>query len=551
MKLRNFCLSVLSIGISVQTSSAQAPENWFNLDASTNKVQGVSIEKAYQGVLKGKSSSTIVVAVIDSGVDPEHEDLKDIMWTNPREIPNNGIDDDKNGYIDDIHGWNFLGGKNGNVIKENLEVTRLFKKYKNKYENKNVATLSDSEKKEYAKYENYKQIIEAKRKEGADNLARYTGLKGQLIIALDAMEKALAGKPLTAENIAAVNDKGERPLIIAKRLLTGQLEEDGKITSFEDARKNSIAQIQEGINHFQETLDYNYNPDFDDRAKFVGDNPDDSKERNYGNNNVMDFNGHGTHVAGIIGAMRNNGKGTNGVADNVRIMAVRCVPDGDERDKDVANSIRYAVDNGAQVINMSFGKGFSYDKQVVDDAVRYAESKDVLLVHAAGNDSENNDSTLNFPTSKFEKSGWFKPKKAKNWLEIGALSWKPGEDMVAPFSNFGKDQVDLFSPGVDILSSSPNNEYKTHSGTSMASPVAAGVASVIRAYYPTLTADQVKEAIMTSTVSQKGIMVKKPGTEELIPFDTLCRTGGVINAEKAIRVASKMKGKKKVNGPKA
>ena len=311
-------------------------------------------------------------------------------------------------------------------------------------------------------------------------------------------------------------------------------------------------QIQEGVDYYESKVKYQYNTDLDTRADIVKDDPNNSYERNYGNNDVKGPDAmHGTHVAGIIAAVRNNNLGMKGVADNVRIMAVRCVPDGDERDKDVANSIIYAVDNGAQVINMSFGKGYSWDKEAVDKAVKYAMKHDVLLVHAAGNDGKDNDGAHdNFPTAKFAKAGCFQPKKAKNWIEVGALSWKKGEDAVASFSNYGQKNVDLFAPGVDIYSTTPDGKYKNLSGTSMASPVTAGVAAVIRSYFPELTAEQVKECLEKSAVKQD-YKVKKPGSEEKVAFSTLSRTGGVVNVYEAVKLAGQMKGKKKISAPKA
>lgn len=304
--------------------------------------------------------------------------------------------------------------------------------------------------------------------------------------------------------------------------------------------------MQGAIDYFAGQAEYNYNPDLEVRS-IVGDNYADSYERYYGNNDVKGPDAfHGTHVAGIIGATRGNGIGIDGLADNVKIMGVRAVPDGDERDKDVANSIIYAVDNGASVINMSFGKGYSWDKKAVDKAVKYAQKHDVLLIHAAGNDGQNNDVTNNFPRAEYEKRGLFGPKKAKNWIEVGALSWKDGEDMVARFSNYGKKNVDLFAPGVQIYSTAPDNEYKNASGTSMASPVVAGVAAVIRSYYPRLTAEQVKDVLMSTTVMTKDAKVKTPGTGELVPFSELCVSGGVVNAYEAAKKAATVKGKKKL-----
>jgi len=320
--------------------------------------------------------------------------------------------------------------------------------------------------------------------------------------ALDMVDKSLDGKALNEKNINAIEDGGNRSLVVGKSIVSDAL----------------------------------------------GDNYADQKERVYGNNDVEGPDAfHGTHVAGIIAAVRNNETGMNGVANNVQIMSVRAVPDGDERDKDVANAIRYAVDNGASIINMSFGKGYSWNKQIVDDAVRYAEKHDVLLVHAAGNSSENTDISDNFPNETFTKKKLFGKKQARNWLEVGALSWKGGEDAAAGFSNYGKENVDLFAPGVAIYSTIPDNNYGEAQGTSMASPVVAGVAAILRSYFPTLSARQVKDILMETVVpiNQK---VKKPGKDEdLVPFSDLSVSGGTINALKAAEKAAKVKGKRKKN----
>lgn len=547
MRLKLFAgLILTSCSVMAQV---KAPDNWFNLDAQQNGVNGVSTEKVYNELLKGKTSKTVVVAVIDGGVDPQHEDLKDIMWINPREIPNNGIDDDKNGYVDDIYGWNFLGGKDGrNVNHETLEMTRVYGKLKAKYENVNPSTLSKKDKAEYDQYQNLKKDVETNLQESQEALAEYEGTKSLVVNALEAMETALGDKAPTKENIDKINAGTNQNLVIGKNILSRRLAAGEPVSTIKEIKEDILEQIQEGIEHYEVKVKYQYNTDFNPRLDIIKDNPNDSYERFYGNNDVKGPDAfHGTHVAGIIGAIRNNDKGIKGVADNVRIMAVRCVPDGDERDKDVANAIIYAVDNGAQVINMSFGKGYSWDKEAVDKAVKYAMSKDVVLVHAAGNDAKNNDAGHNnFPTATFQKAGCFSPKKAKNWIEVGALSWKKNDEAVATFSNFGAKNVDVFAPGVDIYSTAPDGKYKNASGTSMASPVTAGVAAVIRSYFPELTAEQVKECIEKSVVPQD-YKVKKPGTEETVKFSELCRTGGVVNAFKAVQLASQMKGKKKVS----
>jgi subtilisin family serine protease len=244
-------------------------------------------------------------------------------------------------------------------------------------------------------------------------------------------------------------------------------------------------------------------------------------------------------VSGIIGAIRGNDTGIEGIAHNVRVMMVRTVPDGDERDKDVANAIRYAVDNGAQIINMSFGKSYSPHKRVVDDAVKYADSRGVLMVHAAGNDGENVDETPSFPTAVFEDGG-----RAQNWIEVGASSWKGADSLVAPFSNYGHDRVDVFAPGVDILSTAPGGGYEQQSGTSMAAPVVSGVAALLMAYYPDLTAADVKRIILESATRLTDRQVLRPNSEGLpgpaVPFGTLSATGGIVNAYEAIRMAEEM-----------
>lgn len=553
MRLKSclFVGTVLAFSTSMNAQT-KAPDNWFNLDPTENNVNGVSTEKVYSELLKGKKGQTVVVAVIDGGVDYLHEDLKDIMWHNPREIAGNGIDDDKNGYIDDVYGWNFLGGKDGrNVNQETLEVTRLYAKWKSKYDAADPAKLSKAEKAEYDQYQKAKKEVEAKLQEGQEALAEYEGMKTTYSNALDAVEIALGGKAVTKANVEAIKVGTNQNLIIGKNILTKMMSLGKDVSSFKSIKEELIDPIKEGIEYYETKVKYQYNPEFNPRLDIIKDNYADSYERNYGNNDIKGPDAmHGTHVAGIIGAVRNNNIGMKGVADNVRIMGVRCVPDGDERDKDVANSIIYAVDNGASVINMSFGKSQAWDKEAVDRAVKYAQSKDVLLVHAAGNDSKDNDAgENNFPNARYKKKGLFRPKKAKNWIEVGALSWKKNEDAVAEFSNFGQGNVDVFAPGVDIYSTLPENKYKNLSGTSMASPVCAGVAAVIRSYYPELTAEQVKECIEKSVVKQS-YKVKKPGTDEKVPFSSLSRTGGVVNVYNAVKLAGEMKGKKK-NVPRA
>lgn len=535
MKFRNLILAAAFFLACAGVAVAQdgAPDNWFNLDRQQDGVQGVSTEKTYETLLKGRKSQTVIVAIIDSGVDPEHEDLKDIMWVNPGEIPGNGIDDDGNGYVDDVYGWNFIGGANGeNIAEDTYEAARLYAFYRDKFKGRDAGSLKGKEKKEYERYMEIKTAVDEERENLQSNLDLYTGIQSSI----QSLQQAIGKEDITAEDLQDFEtedpDMQRAIAILGNVMMQGGTVED------------IMGQLDGAIKYFSNGLNYGQNPDFDPRP-IVGDNYADSYERYYGNNDVKGPDAsHGTHVAGIVAAVRGNGIGMDGVADNVRIMSVRAVPDGDERDKDVANAIIYAVDNGASIINMSFGKGYSWDKEAVDKAVKYAEKRDVLLVHAAGNSAQNNDVEVNVPNKYFEKKGLFGKKEARNWIEVGALSWKTGEDAPATFSNYGKKTVDVFAPGVDIYSTTPDQGYASFSGTSMASPVTAGVAAVLRSYFPELTARQVREIILASVVVQDQ-QVKMPGAKRKVSFNELCATGGVVNLHKAVELASITKGKKK------
>lgn len=529
---------LFSTSIMAQPGVPKAPENWFNLDLTQDGVPGVSTERTYQTLLKGKKGRPVIVAVIDGGVEPTHEDLKSVMWRNPGEKPGNGADDDRNGYKDDVYGWNFIGNPNGeNVHHDLLELTRLWVHFDRKFANADPAKLKGRDKKDYARYLKMGESIQEEQTKAKATLAYYEGMKESYLASESKLLAHLGKKELTAEALEGFEPEDEE--LKGALAMVSRFVENGLDASFFDG----------AIDYFKGRAIY-YDTGFDPRP-IVGDNYDDAYEWNYGNADVAGPDAfHGTHVAGIIGADRNNDLGMKGVCDNVLIMGVRVVPDGDERDKDVANGIRYAVDNGAKVINMSFGKGYSWNKKVVDDAVRYAEAHDVLLVHAAGNDGKNTDKEDNFPNKYYEKPGLFKPKAAKNWLEVGASNFQDSERLPASFSNYGKKNVDLFAPGVAIYSTTPDNGYGDAQGTSMAAPVVAGVAAMIRSHYPDLTAAQVRQILMAS-VTKVDRKVIKPGTkDEMVAFSELCATGGVVNAYKAMELAARTKPAKKPKTPK-
>lgn len=538
--MKKCIVTLLVLGMIVPLMAQEnAPKDWF-LRAPADGYPGISAQSFYSRLPQGTEGQTVVVAVIDSGVDYEHEDLDDVMWVNAGEIPGNGIDDDNNGYVDDIHGWNFIGNAKGeNIGYDNLEVTRLYAKYRAYFEGKEVSALKKKDREKYDLYQKTKEEVESKR-EGISERFGYYSMIYDLFQQIDAL---IENSPVTADDLKNLETDDAR-LKSVGTAIAGQVEAGATFEA-------QFERVTGAYEYLDGQYSYNFNPDFEPRA-LVGDNYSDKNERYYGNNDVRGPDSrHGTHVAGIIAAERNNDIGMDGVASNVRIMSIRTVPDGDERDKDVANAIRYAVDNGASIINMSFGKGYSPYKQVVDDAVKYARKNDVLLVHAAGNDGKENTDGNNFPHDKYEKKGLFGPKSADNWLEVGALNYEMGKNLPAPFSNYSKNKVDVFAPGMAIYATVPNNKYEYLQGTSMAAPVVAGIAAVLRSYFPDLTAQQVKEAIMTGMDQKSDESVVKPGSGEEVLFSELSVTGGIVNLEKAFETALKMEGKKRKAGSRA
>jgi len=506
------------------TSDKKAIEGWHNLDRVSDQYMGVSSTKAYE-FLKGKDSRTIIVAVIDAGVDINHEDLVGNIWVNEGEIAGNGIDDDKNGYVDDVHGWNFIG----DVVHDTYEATRMFVMYSTRFEDKTADQISKSDKKDFDQYMSLKSEIKRQVEENQSQLTSVSNFSVMFQKSNRLMKAYLDTEEVTIE------------------LLTGVSSTDAKITGARDMVKYALEtgfneqEILDYLDHLHIILDYGYNLEFDPRPT-IGDNFEDVYEKYYGNSTLYyDDQSHGTQVAGVIAAKRGNNIGIDGIADNVKIMAIRAVPDGDERDKDIANAIIYAVDNGAHIINMSFGKRFSPRKEAVDKAIQYAESKGVLLIHASGNDGKDIDIRDNFPTRTYSNSN----KSAKGWLEIGASSWGDGSNFVASFSNYGKKTVDVFAPGVAIYSTSPGNTYDSVDGTSFASPLTAGVAALVMSYYPELDSKQVAKLIMDSSIKFLDLEVNKPGEYEgepdMIKFSELSRSGGIINAYEAVKMAESMK----------
>ena len=507
-------------------------KTWYHKDFSTTNVYGVNTDNAYKFLeSKGLKPRTIVVGVLDSGVEVDHPGLINNMWKNPNEIPNNGIDDDKNGYVDDIYGWNFIGGKTADVDADNLEVTRMVKKYQPIFEGTDSAKNRANQAKmpeEYAMYQKSKKLFDEKGSEAKQYYQYFSGFNN----AIPSIVKTLNGKTLTKANLAAIkpaSQEDSRNLQILNSLVQ-EAENVGKTPK--EVEELLKKEVEGALKHYESQATKHYNLDFDPRKEIVGDNYDNYNEKHYGNNHYEGPDAsHGTHVSGIIAGLPHGNEVQYGVAHKVaKIMTVRAVPDGDERDKDVANAIRYAVDNGAKILNMSFGKAVSPGKKHVWDAMKYAEKKGVLLVKAAGNENQNIGENEYFPTN-FMKQSDEKP-FVSNMIVVGA-STNNSQNLRARFSNYNGKMVDVFAPGQEIYSTVPDAKYEYLQGTSMASPVVAGAAAVLWAYMPSLTPQQIKEALV-KTVNKSTV---NANVDSSANFDQISVAGGVIDLYKAAQYA--------------
>ncbi len=515
--------------------------NWQNAAPASSGLQGTGADRAYADGLVEKGVEPVVVAVIDSGLDIRHEDLKDRLWVNLGEIPGTGRDDDGNGYIDDVHGWNFLGsvGPNGepvNIEKAPLEVTRELARLRALKQSAGTLTPEDTQMLVRVEHE----VTSARRK-----------LKRTINKAQRALDTAGAAYASIARAVGQPFEKVTEKTLDAFKptSIPAANAKTSVLAALREANADSVSALRSRIERAQERLDYQYNTDFNPRAEIIGDDPFDFTDRSYGNNDVVGPNPrHGNHVGSIIGSSRDNGKGIDGIAHDVRLMVLRAVPDGDEWDKDVANAIRYAVDNGAKIINMSFGKSLSPGKAAVDEAVAHAAERGVLLIHSAGNESLNTDETPTYPNPWIGDS---KTERFENWITVGASAADLGDRLVAYFSNFGQRTVELFAPGVKVHAALPGKDeagrwrYGALSGTSMAAPTVAGVAALLLSQYPDLEPREVRKILMKTTRKLPGLQVQKPGGKkgELVPFESLSVTGGVVDAYAALKEAMDLYGR--------
>lgn len=527
-------------------------KNWHHKDFESDKIYGIGTKKTYQFLQKKqREAHPIIVAVIDSGIDIDHKDLKNNLWINPAP----GKAGDLDAYINDQYGWNFIGGAKDDVQQDNIESTRIVRRFKRVFESGDISkdkSMQEQYPKHYQLYLAAKKDYEEKFVKSKEKLSvanRLQRLKKSLSIGFDQAIHQLGKQKLSYALINSIKETSDEVVLLKNTLQKNMFKPsrdsiEGK--NLQEIKRAVEKDLDDVIDYYAKDAKYSYNINFDPRS-IVGDNYEDTNERFYGNNRVkgrhQDDNLHGTHVAGIIAANAQD-NGAKGIADQARIMSLRAVPDGDERDKDVANAIRYAVDKGAKIINMSFGKNFSPQKHVVDMAINYAQSKGVLLIHAAGNDSKNLDEQENYPSNENEQG----IELGDLWINVGASSYKNDENLVAYFSNYGKNTVDLFAPGMQIYSTTPENSYQYLQGTSMAAPVVTGAAALLWSYYPKFSAQEIKNLLLES-VHKVNKMVYLPSnrkddqekeiSSKKVPFKSLSKSGGILDLYKAVELAEK------------
>lgn len=498
-------LAIAFIPYNVVAQKNLVKPNWQNLDLDEDGLFGVSTEKAYEKLLSGKKPQPVIVAIIDGGVDIQVDDLKHMIWINQDEVRGNNKDDDHNGYVDDINGWNFLGSRKESFQEDNAEIVRSLREAQRKDPNgSETLKLSNT-------------LLNKKTRITSD----FIKLNEQRL-SIESILKRIGMSNPTLEELKSFHYFNESELntlvfIVRKMMQSGDC--------FSEFKREFDRKYQFYKNQIEYVLNINYNP----RKSHV-----EHIFKGQGNNNVKGpYPVHGTHCAGIIAGERNNGVGIDGIANNIKIMSIRTIPEGDYLDQDLSDAIRYAVDNGARIINMSFNKQTSPDKLGVDNAVRYAMDKGVLIVHAAGNEGKEEEIESSFPNRYYKEGG-----QALAWIEVGASGQYDNENLLAPFSNYGRATTDVFAPGVKITSTYPNNQYETENGTSMAAPIVSGLAALMLSYYPTLTGLEIKNIIMQSVKKVSHDVTNNSGIK--VNFSNTCVSGGIVNVFKALEMASKV-----------
>jgi len=509
-------------------------KNWYRYDIEIDTIPGISLERAFNEILKNKEGEEIVVAIIDGKVDIEHSQIKSNLWKNDKDHHNNGIDDDKNGYIDDKNGWNFLGGvKNRNSIYVNYEVIRIIRYYKNQFDGFTIHEIDTAQIEKFKLYQNAIKNVDSLVKRANLTISLGEPLIENYRDALDSLAPYIEESDITLEKLDSILEKHSNLKVyieLASRVKKFNLTLDG---------------LKDDVLRAENTIEIYLNPDFDGR-RVTNDNPYDINDIGYGNNDIYSDHEqlyHGTLVAGMLLTNGDKEIGLQGGNQNIKIMPLCISSNGDEHDKDIALAIRYAVDNGAKIINMSISKEWTLFPNWVDDAIKYAEKKDVLIITSAGNNNFNLnfDSYPNYPNypNDTDSNG---NEFASNFIKVGGSDYYLNENIKYSSTNYGDFNVDLFAPGDHIFTTSPREDdgFETTNGTSFSAPLVAGIAALIWSHYPNLTAKDVKQIIMESGV-EYDIMVNVPTPEDpdrQLPFNQLSKSGKIVNAYNALLMAA-------------
>mgnify|MGYP000162688740 FL=1 len=543
------------IGTGGSTQKKQSDLDWYNCSFDKDGVYGCEVNKAYDFLKDRKIKKRPIVALIGTGIDVEHEDIKQAIWVNPKEKAD-GKDNDKNGLVDDINGWNFLGGKDGQVMEATMrEGDREFLRLKDKY----ADYIFDGK--------NYNKVIDGKLTKVADpeNIEEYNYYRNQ-VLPESPMAGTYSGWQLT-DVLKAYADKFDQ--MMKERFPGKELTEaDFSICYDPKAPRDSLSEvsfmmcamgfgvyktdkwetvysgIKSGAQIEQAKAEYERKVGqfgADGRKDIIGDNYLDINDNKYGNNVLLTADAAiGTMEAGIIVAKRENGLGGNGIMDQAEIMTLRVAANGEPYLKDIALAIRYAVDHQADIIMLPVQNTLYPEdqKKWISEALEYAESKGVFCVTPAWEGAQD------LAVETYYPNRWMTGKKELTNLMVVCSSDKNGNPSMN--SNYGAKEVDLYAPGMEIYSTYTGDTYQSGTGLGLAAATTVGVAALIKAYYPHLTGTQIRNILLETVTSrkdaevEKGIVVDGKPTQDLFLFGDLCLSGGIINAYQAVVAADKL-----------
>ncbi|MBG7630454.1 MAG: S8 family serine peptidase [Bacteroidetes bacterium] len=535
MKIPKYILIIILI-ISCTKNKTERPEfsqtkkfdHWHLKDYESDGVPGISLDKLYDELIKNQKGKQIIVAIIDTEIDINHEDLKDFIWINNDEQPNNGVDDDNNGYVDDVNGWNFIGNKNGgNLICSNFSYTRKLKELIPIFKGKTKEEVGNDTL-------NFKIYQRA--------LMDHQNMKRQLKEDYEYVEFLNTGFPRSKKLLDSIFRGSTYTINQLDSLYTIFKKQDSikaaDIYFMIDFLNFDMHGYADNLAYESNLIEkYSNNISFDDRA-IIGDNVNDIEDRDYGSpfitNSLKEFT-HGSIVSGVLAAHRTNNKGVRGITNTVKLMPL-CIQAkfGAETDKDLALSIKYAVENGAQVINISANRTYELHNEWVQQALLYAEEQNVLVVKGAGNSETDIDKIITYPNKNT------KDHVLNNFIVVGATGMELNSNFKPVWANYGRKTVDFYAPGESILTTTPFDSYKVDSGSSLSTAITSGVAALLLSYYPDLKVSEIRQILMESATRYDLDIELDYDSNTTVPFSKLSNSGGVLNAFNAFVLAEKI-----------